>query len=374
VGAPVSLELDLGEDSALVAGETEKIGVVLTNTSSQPLYRVVAVAHDHGLLDGAEFVFGKLMPGESRRFEHPVTLIAGQAPESAPLRFEIRDAGDGALAEIDETVVIKGQPLPRFAWSWSVTDGDADGVIEPGDDVIVHLEVENVGEGPATRASARLRTDQRKVVDIVEGNLSLGALVGECKEADPIDCERVLRPGEKASGDFTLTLTGEWSGVIDLDLEINEERAYDHASVIRAAFYEFYGQNDQIKLIVGAPAPVASRRETPEITVSRAPDQQTGQRRGSLSGVVTDDVGLDHVMVFQSGAADARGATHGDKVFFEGSGSTTAIRSLPFTADLDLQPGVNVITVLATDRDGLTSTRSVITWFDDGELAKLQPR
>ena len=150
---------------------------------------------------------------------------------------------------------------------------------------------------------------------------------------------------------------------MDLTLELREDQTYDYASVMRAGFYEFYGQDDRIRLIVGGPVPEGRWRRPPRISVSRSPEARTTDRHVTLSGIVEDDGGLDHVMVYAGG----------DKVFFEGSGRDADIRSLPFTADVELADGENILTVLATDREGFHSTLSVVTWRQEPELAKAKP-
>ena len=83
----------------------------------------------------------------------------------------------------------------------------------------------------------------------------------------------------------------------------------------------------------------------------------------SLSGVATDDKGLVHVMIY---AGD-------DKVFHQGSGDSNTLTSIPFTADVDVEPGVNTLTVVAVDVEGFTHTQSVSVWSNDFELAQRPP-
>jgi len=356
---PVEVVLDLGEDGALVAGEEELVGIEVTNVSTEPLYRLAAVTHDHGLLDGAEFFFGRLDPGETRRYERRVQVVEGHASEVAPVTIDLRDAGDDSLGEVAASVVVEGRELPRFAWRWSVNDADGDGVIRKGDELRVHLELENVGDGPTSFATARIRTDFRKELDIIEGTLLPGTLVDPDCEGE---CERVLAAGERFEGDFVVSVRDEAAGALTIDLELREEGAYDHATVMRAGFYEYYGHDDHVPLLVGGDTPDGSWRRPPSIEVSRAPGATSAGKRAAVSGRVTDDEGLSHVMVFSGG----------DKVFFENTAAGQALTSVPFTADIDLQHGENVVTVLATDKEGYSSSRSVVTWHDDRAVAKVQ--
>ena len=104
-------------------------------------------------------------------------------------------------------------------------------------------------------------------------------------------------------------------------------------------------------------------KRPPAIEVSRAPGPTSERGREAVSGRVTDDDGLSHVMVFAGG----------DKVFFESTSTGQQLKAVPFTADVDLQNGENVVTVLATDQEGYSTTRSVVTWFDDRAVAQANP-
>jgi len=354
---PVEVSVDLGDDDALVAGEEEVVTVEVTNVGVEPLYRVAAVANDHGVLDGAEFFFGRLEPNETRRFERRVQVVEGYASEVAPVTLDLRDSGDDPLGRVSVEVPIEGRELPRFAWRWSVEDVDGDGVATAGDDLRIHLELENIGEGPTSYPTARIRTDYRKELDIVEGTLFPGTpLDPDCEGGE---CERALAPGEVFEGDFVVTLREPAAGALTVDLELRDEGAYDHASVMRAGFFEYYGYDDHIPLLVGGNVPEGSWRRPPAIEVSRGPAPTTTGRRDAVSGRVTDDESLAHVMVFAGG----------DKVFFESAGRGQRLQALPFTADIELDAGENIVTVLATDREGYSTTRSVVTWYDDHAVA-----
>ena len=68
-----STSLRLGvERGSLTAGSEDEVKVTVTNLGSRTLYQVGAVALDHELLDGREFLFGRLEPNEQRTFSTPV--------------------------------------------------------------------------------------------------------------------------------------------------------------------------------------------------------------------------------------------------------------------------------------------------------------
>ncbi|MEQ1500741.1 MAG: S41 family peptidase [Myxococcota bacterium] len=376
----LDVALDLGPDGRLVAGQRETIGLVVTNHSSVPMYRVAAVLRDNELLEGREFFFGYLPPNATRRYEQVVELQEGWPGERSTVAIDLRDAGEGSLGTVDADVAIEAKPLPAFAWQWSVDDarkGDGDGILDLGEVVDVSLEVRNTGDGPSSELFARLRNRSRTAIDLLAGTLAPGRAVhtsGEaCADAAdgslPADCHRSLAAGETWTGTFELQIRSPAPGVaadgapLEIELSLGDSAAFDQATVVRSGFYEWFGQRETITLTPNQALPRSELRQPPTIAITRAPEVRLDGGRTTVSGVVTDDRGLSHVMVYVGD----------DKVFFEGGGPTSALRSLPFTADLTLEPGANVISVLATDDQGFVSSRSVVTAFGGSAIAKANP-
>ncbi|MFT4623568.1 MAG: carboxyl-terminal processing protease [Myxococcota bacterium] len=388
---PLQVEISVGPDGRLVAGDEGAITVTVTNTSTSPLYRVALVAEE-GLIDGREFLFGRMGPGESGSWTHRVTPVTGTPAERAPLRLEVHDSGPDALGSVDMAVEVAPRPLPNLAWMWEISDdgvGDGDGIAEVGEQVQVVLTVENQGDGPTVEPFARLKNHSGKALDIIEGNIGFGtmlaadgtpcsvdlpgveagAVVGD-PSADPArverrdppvygrGCKRVLAAGDRWTGAFTVALReppadGEW----ELELRLGDNNAYDHGSVVEAGFYSYFDQSARIAVPLGTPSVASEWHRPPTIQISRGPDTVSKGARATLSGVVLDDVGVAHVMVF---AGD-------DKVFYQGGGPTSRLRAVPFTADVSLAAGRNVLTVLAKDVDGHTRSASLVTWYGRDE-------
>jgi carboxyl-terminal processing protease len=366
---PLEVSLDLGPDGKLVAGSDETVAVTVKNTSTQPLYRVAAVVDGEGLLGSREFLFGAVPPGASRRFEHEVEVPEGWPAERAPVTFLFRDSGDGELGTWTTDLPIEPHPLPSFAWRWSVTDGggDGDGVLDLNEPLEVKVEITNVGTGPSTDPFARLRNRSRTAIDLLDGTLTPGVPIARDGSSCPPDeyerlpdgCRFVLAAGERWSGSFSFVAKSAPpdGAPLEVELSLGDGSAYDQAAVVRSSFYDYFGEKEQIALTPGMPLPSSEQHRAPSIEVTRAPPGRVDSGRSTVSGVVTDDRGLNHVMVFVGD----------DKVFFEGGGT---LRTVPFTADVSLEPGSNVVTVLATDVQGFKSSRSVVIWNDAAEVAK----
>lgn len=392
--SPVTLRFDLGEDDVITAGDSERVGLEITNTSDRTLYRVAAIASENDVLAGREFFFGKLEAGETRRWEHEVTLTDGYPSERMPITFEVRDSGDGPLLQHHTRLSVAGRPLPRLEWSWTMNDasGDADGIAEVGEQVELVLTVRNVGNGPTSDAFARIKNRSGRALDIMRGNVSPGFVVDDsgkpCEPEEPgidagtiygdpkservvagrevlwpSDCHRRLEPGQTWTGSFAVDLREEARDGYELQLDLGDQDAYDFASVVRSGFGSYFTQHESIEFSAGTGFPEGPTRKPPVIQVTRAPALVVDGPRATISGVVDDDSGIAHVMVF-SGA---------DKVFYQGSGPSSVVRSVPYTADVALEPGSNTVTVLTTDVDGFTHTASIVTYFGNPELAAVSP-
>lgn len=347
---PVRIALELGP-GGIVAGHRQDVTVRLTNTTDRPLYQVALMAEDHPVLEGREFLFGKVGPGETRRSTVSIHLVDGYPSEAGTVKLEVRDVGEAPLGSIETEVEVSGRPLPQLAWTWRVVAPEQK--LTAGTRAKIALTLENRGTGPTGEALARIRNRSGRDLDIVVGTLrpgSLRLLDGEaCSEPDRLTgCQLRLLPGESWNGMFEVDLR-EAEEPWRLELSISDEEAYDHASVVTAGFYELYEHTEKMQLRPEGPyEPV--QRVPPTIQISRAPAPVETADSVSLSGVVEDDTGLKHVLVFEGG----------DKLFAQAS--IGGLRSIPFTADADLVPGVNVFTVVAEDVDGFTTTRSVVTY------------
>jgi len=363
---PVAFRLDVGDDERLLAGHGEQIALEVTNTTDRVLYQVAAVVRESEVLPGREFFFGRLKPGETRRYEQFVRLAPGWSAEWAPVEVDLRDAGRGSLGTWQTHVAVAAEPRPVLAWSWEVTDeqGNGDGIADVGERLSIHIDAQNIGEGRTSDPFARLRNQSGKALDLLVGNLELGELRTDegapCEPDGAERCRRVIAPGESWRGTFQVDLrSAKGESPLEVELVLGDNEAYDHGSVVRAGFYSWFSQHEVISILPGRTLPRAEQRRPPQVEVTRAPDPVASGPRATLSGVVKDEGGVHQVLVF---AGD-------DKVFFEGGGPTGSIRSVPFTADIELQAGTNVLTVLAKDNDGYVSSHSVVTWFDPPDLA-----
>lgn len=348
------IELALGEDGVLDAGQLELVRMTVTNQDARPLCQVAAVSKSgNDALDGVEFYFGKIPPGESRSYETKVRLVDGYPTELSQMDVTLMDASRQKLAEERLSVQTRGMELPRYAWSYSFSDargGDGDGLVEIGETVDVNVDVLNVGTGTGGMARFELKKDgmMGRAVEIKTGSFSLPRLA----------------PGARASGtlSFVVNRAPDEGAPIGLELRARDDERYDYASIFKAEFYGYFAQVEKIAIPVGSVA-AAGKREPPSITLSRSPGLSTTDPEVTVSGVATDDAGVRDVIVY-----------HGSqKIAYAGGGSAAPLTSVPFTATAKLEPGNNLVVVLVRDTNGLTMTRAVDVFLPGPPLAANTP-
>lgn len=339
--ALTKIDLVVGQDGVLDAGQLETVKMVVTNKDTKPLCQVAGVVKSgNDALDGQEFYFGKIPAGESRSFDTKVRLVDGYPTETSTLEVSLKDAARATLATASLPVQTRGIELPRYAWSWTFSDkkgGDGDGVVEVGETVELNVDVMNVGPGTGGVAKFELKKDggMGKAIELKGGSMNLAQMA----------------PGERRSGTlgFTVVRPPDDGAPIGLELRVRDSERYDYASVIKGEFYSYFSQSEKMSFALGS-VPPAAKREAPAISLTRAPGATVETAEITISGVATDDAGIRDVIVY-----------HGaEKIAYAGGGGDgSAIKSVPFSATATLEPGNNLVVVLVRDINGLTSTRAV---------------
>lgn len=364
-GPTLEVSLDLGADGVLVAGVEEQITLRVTNSGSTALHRVSAwTESENPWLDHKEFYVGRLGVGETRELRTRVTLHEGYLDEVTPVQVHFRDPTTDRLGTHTVRARAQAAPLPAFSYALRLVDdgtgrsqGDGDGLPEPGEIIDLEVTVTNVGGGDSADAFGRLGNKAGRSLDLSRGRVRFGeardAAGIVCPRPEAEGCSRALPPGETAVGRFSFTLrelpadADAW----ELELRLGDNVRYDYGAIQRGGFGDYFQVEERLRLRPGEPLDGAVRTP-PRVRVTRAPELETTQAHVVLSGVVEDDESVRDVLVF-----------HGeDKVYYQGGrGGDPA---LPFSVEPELQPGDNLLTVLARDERGLKATWSRAVWLD----------
>lgn len=337
----VELSLSVGNDGALHGGVLEPLTLHVSNRGDRPICQVVARATSgNENLDGVEFYLGRIGPGQSRDYVTKTRLSESYPDELSSLQVDLTDPSGAQLARADLVARSEGVDLPRYSWSWAFDDragGDGDGTLEVGETVTMRVDVLNVGEGVGGELKLSIRKGE-----------GLGAVAELVRDRGSFTL-KALPPGERGSGELAFRLlAAPADGRLPMDLVLVDKTRYDYGAVVKAGFYDYYTQEETLELTLGAVLP-AARREPPAIQLTRVPGLQSSDPVVTISGLATDDVGVRDVIVY-----------HGDrKVAYAGGGDGVALKSVPFSATTELEPGNNLLVVLVRDVSGLTTTRSV---------------
>ena len=339
--AEVRMSLALGPDDVLASGVLTPVTLSVTNAGTKPVCRTYATSTSgNDTLDGVEYYFGRINPGQTASYTVKVRSPDGYPTENSVVDLAFGDVTRAVLARESVSVTTRGNALPRYAWTYAFDDklgGDGDGVVEVGETIHLKVDVLNVGEGDGVNAAFTLKKGEGlgKAVELVAGQASFEVLN--------------LVVGGRASGDLAFkVLSAPADGRLPMVFRATETKRYDYASIVKGGFPSFFTQEETFPLEVGVLAP-AGRLEPPAIQLTRAPDLTTGEMQVTVSGLATDDTGIRDVIVYHG----AR------KIAYAGGGDGVPLKSVPFSASADLEEGNNLFVVLVRDITGLTSSRAV---------------
>lgn len=231
--ARVSVELELGTDTGLLTpGVDAPVTLRVTNQGSVAVHRLRAVTESE-LMRGREFLFGRVAPGETHEYTvvvKPVDWLHAQTDEVTWHFF-----ADGAKppAPFVGRLQVEEVAHPRFAFSWQVVDdgsgksqGNGDGLVQPGEAVDLLVTVKNIGDGPTSGLWHADRSGEEP--DSKRGRLRLSNKSGDRLFLVEGSDEFSLRPGEEVVSRLHFRASDEVAvdDVLEGQLSVVDERFY----------------------------------------------------------------------------------------------------------------------------------------------------
>lgn len=191
------------DTKAIAAGAPFTLRVEVTNTGDTPAERVHAITDClRDELDGIELLLGRIEPGATVTRDVRLYVMAWHTDLVDTLRVDLHAGEPGPTADASTTVRfdIAGLPRPRFAYDYWIVDdpalaaaapqrpkttpipgeppfevrGNGDGVLQPGEHVLLALEIRNDSEAAASDARALIHNLSGAQVLLEEGFLQLG--------------------------------------------------------------------------------------------------------------------------------------------------------------------------------------------------------
>jgi carboxyl-terminal processing protease len=400
--------------------------VEIQNRGSLPIYRMRAITKsDNGNYDERELVFGRIDPGQTKTARVPLGLCAVDQRASEPPRadgvrkckipddsvtrqdvLKVRFSAEGGEpptdAEIRPSVVQLDQP--NFAYSFQVLDnrpGNGDGQLSRGEGGSIYVDVKNVGKGASRETQALLRNltgdglllrngrfdvsdmkpgEQRHVVftfdvlDVLKDNLAKVEISVVDHDLRVVSSEKVQIP--IASADLVIDPKSD-RVVTEADVPVRIQplstapvfgtlkagsrlgRTGVFKSFSRVTLGEGrIGYVDSGSLGTTSDAEsvqfeAALTRSPPLLEVAPA-TLATRSASVKVSGVASDGDQVRDAYVF----VGAR------KVFYMSNRKATEQKKLPFSFDAELQPGVNIITVVARENEDVATAQTLVVRRD----------
>jgi carboxyl-terminal processing protease len=394
------------------AGETVPWTVTVKNEGDAPVQRLRGWSKTENapFLDRREFVFGAIKPGEQRSWTVPLRVPRSMDSRLDVVSLQLEDDAGHAWPDARTRVEVVEIPRPLFAFTWQVDDeakGDGDGLLARGEEILLRVDVKNVGGGPSgdkTYVSLKNLGDDK--VFIKKGRAVLGSIpAGETRGAllelevkkgikldqiplrftvvdekleeyvsEKVEIPLVAQPPVRqvATGSVKVTAasTPVRSGASPGSAPL-AEAARGAVLPVSARFGNLYKVEwekgrfgfvsaDDVQPARGKREGAITRvwqREPPRIAISPDPSRGPARVEGEtlhLSGTASLPLGtpstrLRDVFVF----------VNDQKVFFKvvPEGKTGDIA---FEADLKLKPGNNTVTVVAREDEEFQTRRSLI--------------
>ena len=391
---------------------------------------------DSMLYDEKELVFGLIKPGETKTASVPLGFCeydgrkpgslkpvpdgakrTCKVPQDTDTRSDVvrvRFFAEGAEAPRDAEIrpSIQAQPRPIFAYNFQVADnrpGNGDGQIAKGEGVTIYLTVKNVGKGQSYETQANLRNmtgdglllhagrfdvsnmkpgEQRQVeftfdvldnltenfasVEVSVADRDLRVVAGEKVKIPIVKTPLAVQKAEgKATAQAAALVRGQPLGAAPVIGEIDKGTVLDKLgsfgpfTKVSLGGGRFGFVETQTLKEGGGAVKVAFKPQLthspPMLDVVPA-KLATSDGKVRIEGQATDSDRVQDVFIFVGPR----------KVFYQSNRKSADHKSLKFNLDAELQPGINVITVVARENED-SATRNTMVVRRDGPGGEALP-
>lgn len=415
-------------DEPTNAGEPLTLRVEVTNQGDNPLYQLRATTvSDNRLFDGRELVFGKLNPGETRRWtttlgvcvtekdERVCRIPRGMVDRADGIKVEFEEAHGHAPEPVEVRTLIRALPQPRFAYGLQVSDdvqGNGDGLVQPGEHATIYFTVENVGRAESVDVQANLQNKSGSGVLLNDGRFERDSLEAGKQWVVPFTFQ-VLPKFSEEEATLVLAVSDPEFGVgVGQQLTVPVHREKTPVEVLSSKRVvslrpgtEILGHPAETAPIVGRIAGAtrllhtatsggfsrldlgggrpgwvrATDAEPASGPVTKEPPIEWAVRNAppvielaGLGDYVTraDTIQIRGKATDEQRVRDLYISTSGHKVYYESNQGSTTPRELVFDTEIPVHPGLNTIMVVAReDNDSVTRHYFIVRRdAEDGSL------
>jgi carboxyl-terminal processing protease len=368
---------------------------------------------DDPVFDNKELIIGRLDPGKSRTASAPLGWCDTEGhkvgstaplPKDAPvvcriprdalsradgIKIHFEEARSRAPADAETRVSVKALEHPVFAYGYQIADnrkGNGDGRLQRGESLTMYVTVKNTGRGRSYETQANLRNLSGDGLLLHEGRFDLSNMnPGEVRKVQfTFDVDQLTDPEAKvelsiSDRDLRESVVEKVRIPFATPLAVTAASGTVHAGRSGAQLFE---SPDATARVFGKLAPGVAAAETG--TSGEFAKVSLGEGRfgfvrtneieqgGAAQGAVAFDDAMAHAppaievnalaLATREPSAVIRGtATDGDrlldgyvfvnskKVFYQSNRNGADPKSMTFSADLPLKPGVNLVNIIARE-------------------------
>jgi|GEM_PF-1175670 len=312
-------------------GTALRLRFTLRNAGALPLHRVLGISRSAApCLNGLELPVGRIDPGQTVQVDATVALPTVLPQGLEPMQFRIYDGQRQLQYRATLLIPFANSPQARLKLALAVFDdgtggsrGNGDGRAQPGELLALRVRLHNGGHGASGTGRFWLSANASDTIRLVR----------------PWRPFLSVRPGGTEE-DFLLFSVSAVPGPLAFQLNLLSD-----GLTAQELSWPFH-------LRLARPLP-SLRLEAPRVELS-VPDAAVADSQVTLSGTLRDETALRDVTVFRNGR----------KVIYQTTPDTA--RQFPLHLQVPLQPGRNLVRVVARDRNGLVGSRSYLLWQGSG--------
>ena len=385
------------------AGNRIELTLRVTNTGDAPVYRLHGLTEsDNSYFDDRELPLGRINPGETKSWTQGLRIPRDAHSRADPIQVELSELHDHEPADREVVVRINGLDRPTFSYAFHLVDsehGNGDGRLSRGERVRLFVTVTNQGPGRTYNAQANIKNESGEGVLIHDGRFELGELRPGQSRTHAFELE-VLDRFDENEIELELTVTDfelreevtenlhfplidavdtprEAGGMVQVgqrtpvyawaDAEAHQVGWLAEGSLmtVGAALDEYLRvtlgehrtgwvlRRQTSEAEAAEPTPrfeIRMDNTPPEITYTQDPPLSVESDTLPLSGVVTDADRVLDMYIFVGRR----------KVFYLSNREGRDPRRLSFDTNLPLEPGSNVVLVVARESGDVVARRVMV--------------
>lgn len=310
--------------SSAPAGSKVELELTATNIGREAFSQLVAVGQSKsGLLKNREFVFGKLMPGQTRSWRVPIEVPQAIPTQDLTMEVGFHEQHGNVPQSLNAVIPITGVASPRFAFSYRLQEKSAKASLATGQDLHLSVTAKNVGAGSSSKDTVMtIANKSSKELFIRKGRAVLGALA----------------PNGTRNATFVFSVGRTFAErKIELELSILDPKTL---TVLTKKF--------TIDVTGGALIPAGrTLYQPPKIKLSSL-ERRTSEPTITLTGILEDTDSIRDYYIFVGGKKVA---------YTPNPGGSSVMR---LNANLPLEDGNNTVAIAARDRYDLTGRKVIV--------------